>query len=132
MMLSISQTAKATGLSVKAIRYYETINLIIPPRDNNNYRYYPETLLEQLHFIKSTKDAGFNLKESKALLRLCANKNRSSADVKAIAEQKIAELQTRIEQQQTLLNKLKKITAQCHGDNKPDCPIIDALADLKN
>ena len=127
-MLSISQASTITGLSVKAIRHYETLNLITPPRDNNNYRYYPEKLLEQLHFIKSTKDAGFNLKESKELLLLCANKHRSSSDVKVIAEQKIVELQIRIEQQQALLNKLKKITAQCHGDNKPDCPIIDALA----
>jgi MerR family copper efflux transcriptional regulator len=126
-MISIGQAAKKTGLSIKSIRYYEAIGLITPPRGDNDYRYYPESLLKQLHFIKSTKDAGFNLKESKALLLLCENKNRSSADVKAIAEQKIAELQARIDQQQTLLDKLKNITTQCHGDNKPDCPIIDAF-----
>ena len=128
-MLSISQAAKETGLSIKSIRHYETIGLITPPpRGENDYRHYPETLLKQLHFIKSAKDAGFNLKESKALLQLCENQNRSSADVKAIAEQKIAELQARIEQQQALLNKLKEVTAQCHGDDEPNCPIIDALA----
>ena len=128
-MLSNSQAAKETGLSIKSIRHYEAIGLISPPpRGENDYRYYPEALIRQLHFIKSTRDAGFNLKESKALLQLCENQKRSSADVKAIAEQKIAELQARIEQQQAILDKLKEITAQCHGDNKPDCPIIDALA----
>lgn len=127
-MLSISQAAKETGLSVKSIRHYEEIGLISsPPRGDNDYRYYPEPLIKQLLFIKGTKDAGFNLKESKALLQLCENKNRNSADVKAIAEQKIAELQARIEQQQALLDALKKITQQCHGDNEPSCPIIDAF-----
>ncbi|MFT6986354.1 MAG: MerR family copper efflux transcriptional regulator [Psychromonas sp.] len=127
-MLTISQAAKETGLSVKSIRHYEEIGLITPPRGANDYRYYPEALIKQLHFIKSTKDAGFNLKESRALLQLCENKTRSSGDVKAIALQKIEELQARIEQQQILLNRLKTITEQCHGDAEPCCPIIDAFA----
>lgn len=127
-MLSISQAAKETGLSIKSIRHYEEIGLISPPRGDNDYRYYPDAQLKQLHFIKATKDAGFNLKESRALLQLCENKTRSSADVKAIAMQKIEELQTRIAQQQALLERLKKITEQCHGDNEPCCPIIDAFA----
>ena len=127
-MLSISQAAQETGLSVKSIRYYEQIGLITSPqRSDNNYRYYPETLIKHLHFIKKTKDAGFNLKESKALLLLCENKTRSSADVKAIAQQKIKELQQRIDQQQALLKSLKEITNLCHGDAYSDCAIIDAF-----
>ena len=127
-MLSISQAAKATGLSVKSIRHYEEIGLISsPPRSSNDYRYYPEALIKQLQFIKSTKDAGFNLKESKALLALSQDNERSSADVKEIALQKIEELEKRIKQQQTLLDSLKKITKQCHGDKKASCPIIDAF-----
>ncbi len=128
-MLSISQAAKATGLSVKSIRHYEEIGLIsAPPRSENEYRYYPEHLLNQLHFIKSTKDAGFNLKESKALLALSEDNQRSSADVKEIALQKIDELQNRINQQQLLLDSLKKLTNQCNGDKQACCPIIDAFA----
>lgn len=127
-MLSISQAAKETGLSVKSIRHYEQIGLISPPqRSENNYRYYPKTVIKQLHFIKRTKDAGFNLKESKALLLLSENKCRSSADVKAIAQQKIDELQQRIDQQQALLNSLKEITRLCQGDTHSDCAIIDAF-----
>ncbi|WP_372882275.1 MerR family DNA-binding transcriptional regulator [Psychromonas sp.] len=127
-MLSISQAAKKTGLSVKSIRHYEQIGLISSPqRSENNYRYYPEAIIKQLHFIKRTKDAGFNLKESKALLLLSENKHRSSAEVKAIAQQKIVELQQRIEQQQALLNSLKEITDLCHGDAHSDCAIIDAF-----
>lgn len=127
-MLSISQVSKETGLSVKSIRHYEEIGLIpAPPRSENGYRYYPDDLIKQLYFIKSTKEAGFNLKESKALLQLCADKDRSSADVKAIAEQKIIELQARINQQQRLLQSLKKITRQCHGDGQSRCAILDAF-----
>ena len=93
-MLSISQAAKQTGLSVKSIRHYEQIALInTPPRSGNGYRYYNEAIIKQLHFIKASKEAGFNLKECKALLQLCENENRSSADVKAIALEKIEELQ---------------------------------------
>lgn len=128
-MLSISQAAKATGLSIKSIRHYEQIGLInAPPRSENEYRYYPEKLIKQLHFIKGTKDAGFNLKESKALLALSENNERSSSDVKEIALQKIAELESRIKQQQMLLDSLKKLTKQCHGDKQASCPIIDAFA----
>lgn len=127
-MLSISQASKATGLSVKSIRHYEQIGLInAPPRSENDYRYYPESLLKQLHFIKSTKDAGFNLKESKALLNLSQDNERSSADVKQIAMQKIEELEKRIKQQKMLLASLKKLTQQCHGDKQASCPIIDAF-----
>lgn len=127
-MLSISQAAKITGLSVKSIRHYEQIGLISPPpRSENEYRYYPESLIKQLHFIKSTKDAGFNLKESKALLALSEDNQRSSADVKEIALQKIAELERRIKQQQQLLKSLKLVTQQCHGDKQANCPIIDAF-----
>jgi len=127
-MSSISQVAKETGLSVKSIRHYEQIGLIPPPpRSENDYRYYPESLIKRLHFIKRTKEAGFNLKESKALLLLSENKTRSSADVKAITEQKIEELQHRIDQQQILLNSLKEISKQCHGDENAQCAIIDAF-----
>lgn len=128
IMLSISQVAKETGLSIKSIRHYEQIGLIsAPPRSTNEYRYYPVLLVKQLHFIKSTKDAGFNLKESKALLDLSEDNERSSADVKEIALQKIKELEARIKQQQILLASLKKLSKQCHGDKQADCPIIDAF-----
>ncbi|WP_354623191.1 MerR family transcriptional regulator [Psychromonas sp. MME2] len=127
-MLTISQAAKETGLSVKSIRHYEEIGLISPaPRGDNEYRYYPPNLIQQLHFIKKTKEAGFNLKESKALLTLSANEARRSADVKALLSEKIAELQGKIERQQAVLNSLKAITEKCCGDDKPDCPIIDAF-----
>ena len=127
-MLTISQAAKATGLSVKSIRHYEEIGLISqPPRSDNEYRYYPPDLIKQLHFIKKTKEAGFNLKETKTLLALSANKERRSADVKALLSEKIAELETKIARQQELLDSLKAITKKCCGNDKPDCPIIDAF-----
>tara|TARA_R110001583_G_C5388012_1_gene384405 strand:- start:32 stop:424 length:393 start_codon:yes stop_codon:yes gene_type:complete len=128
-MLSISQAAKETGLSIKSIRHYESIGLISsPPREENDYRFYPAEILQQLHFIQKTKLAGFNLKECKALLLLCENKQRSSADVKKIALQKINEIEQRIQQQQAIVNQLIKVAQQCPGDEQPECSIIDAFS----
>ncbi|PKH02106.1 heavy metal-responsive transcriptional regulator [Psychromonas sp. MB-3u-54] len=128
-MLTISQAAKETGLSVKSIRYYEQIGLTYPPpRGENDYRYYPSALIKRLHFIKKTKDAGFSLKESKKLLALAENSGRRSADVKALLSQKIEELQIKIKREQALLKSLKNITLKCCGNDKPNCPIIDEFA----
>ncbi|WP_413698490.1 MerR family transcriptional regulator [Psychromonas sp. KJ10-10] len=128
-MLTISQVAKATDLSIKSIRYYEQIGLIsAPPRTENDYRYYPDSLINRLRFIKKTKDAGFSLKESKELLALADNHNRKSTDVKAILSLKIEALQAKINRELVLLESLKNITDKCCGDDKPDCPIIDAFS----
>lgn len=128
-MYSISQAAKETGLSVKSIRHYESIGLIsTPPRGENDYRFYTPKILKQLHFIHKTKLAGFALKECKALLVLGEDENRSSADVKKIALEKIKEIEMRIQQQQAIVNQLTKITQQCHGDQHSQCSIIDAFS----
>jgi len=127
-MLSISQVAKTTGLSIKSIRHYEQIGLIPkPPRSENGYRYYPESLISQLHFIRSTKEAGFNLKESRVLLALSEDTERNSAEVKEIALQKIVELEKRIEHQQKVLHSLRLVTNQCGADEVPGCPIINSF-----
>ena len=128
-MLSISQVAQDTGLSVKSIRHYESIGLISPPpREENDYRFYSQEIIQQLHFIYKTKQAGFTLKECKALLLLCENEDRNSADVKKIALEKIAEIEERIKQQQAIVNQLTKITQQCPGDEQSQCSIIDAFS----
>lgn len=130
-MLTISQAAANSGLSVKSIRHYEEIGLISSvPRCENGYRYYPVEIIKQLHFIKKSKDAGFNLKECKSLLRLSEDENRRSADVKALLNQKIAELQSRIQREQELLASLKAITEKCCGDENPKCAIIDEFSDI--
>lgn len=130
-MLTISQAATETGLSVKSIRHYEAIGLIQPaPRCDNDYRYYPPDLIKKLHFIKKTKEAGFSLKESKSLLALSENQDRKSADVKALLNQKIEELQARIHREQELLDSLKAITQKCCGDENPKCAIIDEFSDI--
>ena len=128
-MLSISQAAQETGLSVKSSRHYESIGLISsPPREENDYRFYTNDIMQQLHFIYKTKQAGFTLKECKALLLLCENEDRNSADVKKIALEKIKEIEQRIKQQQAIVNQLTKITQQCPGDEQSQCSIIDAFS----
>ena len=128
-MLTISQAAKATNLSIKSIRYYEQIGLIsAPPRTESDYRYYPDSFIQRLHFIKKTKDAGFSLKESKEILALADNQSRKNSDVKAILSLKIEALQAKINRELLLLESLKNITDKCCGDDQPDCPIIDAFS----
>ncbi len=128
-MLSISQVAQETGLSVKSIRHYESIGLISPPpREENDYRFYTKEITQQLHFIYKTKQAGFTLKECKALLLLCENEDRNSADVKKIALEKIKEIEERIKQQQAIVDQLTKITQQCPGDEHSECSIINAFS----
>jgi len=130
MKLSISQVATKTGLSIKSIRHYESIGLIAPPpRDKNDYRFYPEEMTKKLHFIHKAKQAGFNLKECKALLELFENQQRSSADVKKIALKKIQEIELRIQQQQAIVHQLTKITERCPGDDQAKCSIIDAFSE---
>jgi MerR family copper efflux transcriptional regulator len=129
MKLSISKASIETGLSIKSIRHYESIGLISsPPRDKNGYRFYPDEMVKKLHFIQKTKLAGFNLKECKALLLLSEDQHRSSADVKKIALQKIEEIEERIQQQQSIVAQLKKITEQCPGNEQAKCSIIDAFS----
>ncbi len=124
-MLNISQVAKQTGLSAKTIRYYESIALIgPPPRGDNGYRYYNDSVLKELNFVKRARDAGFNLEQCKELVALYKDEGRSSAQVKTLTLDKITEIKDKISQLQLMLETLQQLADQCHGDEHPECPII--------
>lgn len=128
-MKTIGAAAKASGISRKMIRYYEQIGLLpAPSRNESGYRYYSAAAIEQLCFIKQARELGFSLPRIQQLLSLWQNSQRHSADVKAIAEQYIEELEQSIEQLQSMRQKLLSLTEQCHGDQHPECPIINNLA----
>ncbi|NBA98429.1 Cu(I)-responsive transcriptional regulator [Pseudomonas sp. R5(2019)] len=127
--MNIGQAAHQSGLSAKMIRYYESIGLLNPAhRSDNGYRLYHADDVHTLAFIKRSRDLGFSLEEVARLLTLWRDRQRASADVKALAHQHIEDLNRRIEELVGLRDTLQDLVAHCQGDDRPDCPILKDLA----
>lgn len=127
--MNIGQAARRTGLSAKMIRYYESIGLLKPAsRSDSGYRLYHQDDLHALAFIKRSRDLGFSLEEVARLLTLWQDRQRASADVKALANEHIADLNRRIDELVSLRDTLSELVAHCQGDDRPDCPILKDLA----
>jgi MerR family copper efflux transcriptional regulator len=128
--MNIGQAAAATGVSAKMIRYYESIALIpAGKRTDAGYRIYGENDLHTLRFVKRARLLGFSLDQIRDLLSLWQNKERASADVKAIAQGHVAQLNQRIAELTEMRDTLQTLASCCHGDDRPDCPILQSLAD---
>lgn len=126
--MNIGEAAERTGLPPKTIRYYEDIELVRPARAANGYRDYGEDDIHRLAFLQRARGLGFSIDECRLLLSLYQDKDRASADVKAIAQDKIAEIDRKLAELQSLRATLKTLVDHCHGDGRPDCPIIDEIA----
>jgi len=127
-LVTIKAAAAATGISAKMIRHYESIGLIpAPVRTQNLYRHYSETELHELSFVRRARDLGFSIDDIRHLLDLWRDRSRSSAEVKAIALRHIAELDEKATALAAMSRTLKHLASHCHGDGRPDCPILDAL-----
>ncbi len=129
MTMNISAASKASAVSAKMIRHYEALGLVPGVRRSGaGYRQYDETTVHQLRFIRRARDLGFDTKEIGALLQLWRNKRRSSAEVKRIASKHVAALDQRIAALQAMQRTLSHLAHHCHGDERPECPILDDLA----
>ena len=129
-LLNIGEAAEATGVSAKSIRHYEEIGLIPPAnRSFASYRLYSASDLHTLRFIKAARSLGFSIADIGTLLNLWQNHGRSSADVKKLALQHIADLDRRIAEMRSMRDTLQNLARNCHGDKRPDCPILKGLAD---
>lgn len=127
--MNIGDAAKASGVSAKMIRYYESVGLTPPAaRTDSGYRAYAESDIHTLRFIRRARDLGFSVSEIHDLLELWRDRSRKSADVKRVAQQHIAELQRRIDDLRQMADTLQTLVACCAGNDRPDCPI---LADLE-
>lgn len=127
--MNISQAAKLSGLSSKTIRFYEQQGIIeAAVRANNGYRVYNDKQLEQLRFIKRTRDLGFSLEESKELLELMHNPARRSAEVKARVLAHVEQIDQQLVQLTKMREQLLDLSSQCRGDDGAECPILDALS----
>ncbi|TNE41777.1 MAG: Cu(I)-responsive transcriptional regulator [Sphingomonadales bacterium] len=128
--MTIGQASARSGVSQRMIRHYERIGLIPPPlRRDSGYRNYDERDLHRLRFIANARDLGFSVAEIGTLLDLWANRGRASAEVKGLALDHIKALDDKIGKLQAMRATLNNLAARCHGDERPDCPILNELAE---
>jgi MerR family copper efflux transcriptional regulator len=128
-LMDIGRAAKASDVSVKMIRHYEAIGLLPKvARTFANYRVYTPSDVHVLRFIRRARALGFSMEDIRELLGLWQNKSRSSAAVKKVAGKHIDRLKLKIVELKAMVETLEYLTKHCHGDHRPDCPILDDLS----
>ena len=127
--MNIGKASKLSGLTVKTVRYYSDIGMLNPQTNTNTgYRDFSESDLAKLQFIAKARKFDFSLDDCRELLSLYENTERSSKEVKALTLEKIAEIDTKLSELKMLKSQLTTLTNACHGDDRPNCPILDELS----
>jgi Cu(I)-responsive transcriptional regulator len=126
--VAIGAAARLSNISAKMVRHYESLGLLTSvARTDSGYRQYNQADVRTLQFIKRARDMGFSMAEISELVSLWNNRGRSSASVKRVAQKHVDELTQRIEAMQAMRRTLASLLEHCHGDDRPDCPILDDL-----
>lgn len=127
--MNIGTVAKTTGIEAKTIRYYESVGLLAaPPRSQANYRIYGERDVATLRFIQRARHLGFSVKEVGDLVALWRDRQRASADVRALASAHLDKIERKLAELEAMRATLRHLIKSCRGNKRPDCPIIDKLA----
>jgi Cu(I)-responsive transcriptional regulator len=127
--MNIGEAATASGVSAKMIRYYESIGLVPKvARTESGYRVYSENDIHTLRFVRRARDLGFSVEQIGELLSLWQNHERASKDVKRVALSHVETLRQKVRELEDMIDTLTNLAERCHGDNRPDCPIIENLA----
>ncbi|KAA0686244.1 Cu(I)-responsive transcriptional regulator [Azospirillum brasilense] len=127
--MNIGQAAKASSVNAKLIRYYESIGLIPEAgRTASGYRVYTKQEVNILRFVKRARTLGFSIERIQHLVGLWRDKDRASTEVKRVALDHVAELEAKIAEMQAMADTLRELADACHGDHRPDCPILHDLA----
>ncbi len=126
--MNIGEVSEAAGLPAKTIRYYEEIGLIAPLRGGNGYRRFTEAHLHKLAFIARARSLGFSIEQCRTLLALYEDRGRASADVKAVAQTHLGEIDAKMAELTEMRRVLADLVHACAGDERPDCPILTGLA----
>ena len=130
IILNIGKAAKLSNLTVKTVRYYADIGLVSPVKNNNTgYRDFSEDDVACLQFVSKARKFNFSIQECEELLSLYSNKNRSSREVKALTLEKISEIDAKLFELKELRQQLSFLANNCQGNDRPDCPILDALSE---
>ncbi|BDA86966.1 Cu(I)-responsive transcriptional regulator [Aureimonas sp. SA4125] len=126
--MNIGEASRRSGLPPKTIRYYEEVGLLRPARAENGYRSYRDRDVHLLRFLQRSRSLGFSIEEARKLLALYADDNRHSEDVRSMASGRMAEIDRKIAELQSLKRELSLLTERCPGGEGPDCPILDEIA----
>lgn len=127
--MNIGQAARKSGVPAKTIRYYESVGLIDPAeRTSSGYRVYSDKEVQILRFIQRARSLGFSVRQVSELMALWQDRQRSSAQVKALARFHLQEIELKIEELSDMRDTLFDLMEKCHGDGRPDCPILKELA----
>lgn len=126
--MNIGDASARSGVSAKMIRHYEAIGLLAAARSANGYRVYEDRDVAVLRFIRHARDLGFPLEDVRRLLALWRDRGRASAEVKRLALAHVDALETKADSLRSMAASLRHLAAHCHGDDRPDCPILDDLA----
>lgn len=126
--MNVSQAADRSGLPAKTIRYYEEVGLISPDRAANGYRDYTRDDVHRLAFLKRARGLGFSIDDCRQLMALYRDRSRASHDVRQIAVAHVAAIEEKIRELESMRRTLDTLIHVCHGDDRPDCPILDDMA----
>lgn len=127
--MNIGTIARRANLPTKTVRYYADIGLVLPSgRSSAGYRIYSEVELNKLRFVRSARSFGFSVEECRELLGLYEDRDRSSRDVKRMAQQRIKQIEDKMAELQSLHDELARLAESCHGDDRADCPILTGLS----
>lgn len=126
--MNIGEASNHCGLPAKTIRYYEDIGLIAPDRNHNGYRDFSDTHLHKLSFLSRARSLGFTIEDCRTLLSLYEDTGRASSDVKVMAREHLDKITIKINELEAMRGTLSELVNKCHGDNRPDCPILQGLA----
>ena len=129
--MNIGQASELSGIPSKTIRYYESIGLIpAPARTDSGYRDYSNPEIETMRFIQRARNLGFAIKDVCELLDLWHDHNRTSAQVKSLTQRHIVEIESKVKELESMRNTLAMLSEKCHGNDRPECPILEDLASL--
>lgn len=126
--MNVKSVSDVTGLPAKTIRYYEEVGLVRPSRQANGYREFSNSDVHKLAFLARSRSLGFPVESCRSLLALYDDQDRASADVKAIAQQHLGEIDQKLAELTAMRDTLNALVRSCAGDNRPDCPILSDLA----
>ena len=126
--MNIAEAARRAAMTPKAIRFYEAQGLLRPDRASNGYRSFADQDVHTLRFLKRARDLGFSVEECRSLLALYHETDRSNAEVKALAENRVAEIDRRLADLASIRTALAHLASTCSGNDRPECPILDDLA----